>query len=64
MLRKPDRCDVAALREKLAAQEREKEAARLDLRLSLRKLLNAIDSIPIDDAVDQLGKEIAGGNDV
>jgi hypothetical protein len=52
--------DVAALKEQLAAQERESEAARHDLRLSLRKLATAIASVPLEDAVDSIGGAIGG----
>jgi len=55
--------DVVALKEQLAAQERESEAARHDLRLSLRKLANAIANVPIEDAVDSIGGAIGGRDD-
>lgn len=56
---KPSRVDVDVLKEQLGAQEREREAARLDLRLSLRKLATAIANVPIENAVDSIGGAIS-----
>lgn len=53
--------EVEQLRKQVENDAREREAARLDLQRSLKRLARAIDEIPLDRGLASLGNDLAGG---
>lgn len=61
MFWKKDNQEVEQLRRQVENDTREKEAAKLDLQRSLKRLARALDEIPLDKGLASLGNDIAGG---
>lgn len=61
MFWKKDNQEVEQLRRQVENDTREREAAKLDLQRSLKRLARALDEIPLDRGLANLGNDIAGG---
>lgn len=59
MFRKKERDEIEALKRENEQGAREREAARLDLQLSLRKLAIHL-GVPVDEGMAAIGGDLAG----
>lgn len=60
MFWKKDLQEVEELRRKADEAAREREAARLNLQLSARRLARFLEEIPLDDGLVSIGDNLAG----
>ena len=60
MFWKKQRTELEALQKESVRVERAKEAARLNLQRSLRRLSRALEEIPLDDGLKSIGDSLAG----
>ena len=60
MFWKKDHLELDELRKQAAAADREREAARLNLQRSARRLARFLEEIPLDDGLSSLGNDLAG----
>jgi adenine-specific DNA methylase len=60
MFFKKVRDEIEELRKENEAGERDKEAARLSFKRSLRRLAQQLESIPLDDGLKSIGDDLAG----
>jgi hypothetical protein len=55
--------ELEELRRQAAAADREREAARLNLQRSARRLARFLEEIPLDDGLTALGSDLAGNQE-
>lgn len=55
-----ERTEVEALRRQVESDARDKEAARLNLQRSLKRLARRLEEIPLDDGLEAIGNDLAG----
>jgi hypothetical protein len=55
--------ELEELRRQAAAADREREAARLNLQRSARRLARFLEEIPLDDGLTALGGDLAGNQE-
>jgi hypothetical protein len=60
MFWRKDHSELEALRKQAADADREREAARLNLQLSARRLARFLEEIPLDDGLSAIGDDLAG----
>lgn len=63
MFWRKDRIELDELRKQAAAADREREAARLNLQRSARRLARFLEEIPLDDGLSALGDDLAGNQE-
>jgi hypothetical protein len=60
MFWKRERRDVEQLRRQVEADAREREAARLNLQRSTRRLARFLEGIPLDSGLASIGNDLIG----
>jgi hypothetical protein len=60
MFFKKVRDEVEVLRKESEAAERDKEAARINFKRSLGRLIRQVEGIPLDDGLKSIGDDLAG----
>lgn len=55
--------ELEELRKQAVAADREREAARLNLQRSARRLARFLEEIPLDDGLSSLGNDLAGNQE-
>lgn len=63
MFWRSERREVEALRRRVEMENREKEAARLNLQQSARRLARFLEEIPLDDGLMSIGDNLAGNRE-
>jgi hypothetical protein len=60
MFFKKVRDEIEELRKVNEAEDRDKEAARLSFKQSLKRLAHQLENIPLDDGLKSIGADLAG----